>query len=147
MDLSLVIIIILVILLSYISAFFETKLYDKSTSAEEEEKKAIELVKLIAEIFKRLNDEDREFINKYREDFSNKYFDAKNKTVHTSANSKKIYYLFVSLRLEGVLIFLINYAKFKRNLFLLDGINIPDEYYSLATEWENKCLTYFSTNI
>ncbi|BBB33066.1 hypothetical protein TTHT_1574 [Thermotomaculum hydrothermale] len=116
--------------------------------ADEEKNKTDKLFKILNEIIDRLPEKDRDFVVKNGEDFALQYFDLKAKELEKERkreNKLKNFYFFSAIKLEGELIFLINYFKVKKDLIeKMKGIQIPDEYYSIASEWENSCKKYFS---
>ncbi len=117
------------------------------TVADEEKQKTDNLYKTIDEIMQRLSEKEREFVVKHGEDFALQYFDLKAKKLEKERmKEKKLknFYFFSAIKLEGELIFLINYLKNNREtLKKMKGIVIPEEYYSLAEEWEKECSQYF----
>ena len=117
------------------------------TVADEEKSKTESLFKTIDEIMQRLSEKEREFVVKNGEDFALQYFDLKAKKLEKERmKEKKLknFYFFSAIKLEGELIFLINYLKNnKETLKKMEGIIIPEEYYELAKEWENECRQYF----
>ncbi len=118
------------------------------TVADEEKQKTDNLYKIIDEIVQRLSEKEREFVIKNGEDFALQYFDLKAKKLEKERKREKKlknFYFFSAIKLEGELIFLINYLKKnKETLKKMEGIIIPEEYYELAKEWENECSGYFN---
>ncbi len=114
---------------------------------DEEKQKTDTLYKTIDEIMQRLSEKEREFVVKNGEDFALQYFDLKAKKLEEERmKEKKLknFYFFSAIKLEGELIFLINYLKNnKETLKKMEGIIIPEEYYELAKEWEKECRQYF----
>ncbi len=118
------------------------------TVIDEEKQKTDNLYKIIDEIMQRLSEKEREFVVKNGEDFALQYFDLKAKQLEKERKREKKlknFYFFSAIKLEGELIFLINYLKNKKEtLKKMEGIVIPEECYSVAKEWENECRQYFN---
>ncbi len=117
------------------------------TVADEEKNKTESLFKIINEIVERLPEKERDFVTKNGEDFALQYFDIKVKELEkTRKKEKKLknFYFFSAVKLEGELIFLINYLKNNRDMLKkMNNIIIPDEYYLKAQKWEQDCANYF----
>ena len=118
------------------------------TVADEEKQKTDNLYKIIDEIVQRLSEKEREFVIKNGEDFALQYFDLKAKKLEKERKREKKlknFYFFSAIKLEGELIFLINYLKNNKEILKrMEGVVIPEEYYELAKEWESECNQYLN---
>lgn len=116
--------------------------------AEAEKEKSEKLFSIIEQIVSRLDQKNREFAIKNGEDFALQYFDLKVKSIVKEKPAEKRvkeFYLFSAIKLEGELIFLLNFLKKNKKLLdLMKGIKVPEEYLKEAEKWEKECEAYFS---
>ncbi len=117
------------------------------TIADQEKSQTEMLLSIIEQIMNRLEEKEKNFVKNYGEDFALQYFDLKVKKLEKERKKEKKlknFYFFSAVKLEGELIFLINYLKKNPEILArMNGIVIPDEYYSIAKQWESECENYF----